>query len=166
VAPPIVTFYGTPSGVDSYGGGAPTTPPNVSENQIVGIPGLFVTFTNTTPGGHSSCLWQFGDGGTSASCSNSVTHTYSGSTRTTYDVSLSIDGGNLPRVGYVLISCKVPAFSGVHNSQAVSTWTNAGFAAGNITVNNNGNSKLTQQSLAGGLVNPPGGCSGATIVVQ
>jgi hypothetical protein len=166
VPPPIVTFYGTPDGVDSYGGAAPTTPPNPSENQIVGIPGLNVTFTNTTPGGHSSCLWEFGDGGTSTSCGTNVSYTYPSTTaRTTYDVSLTIDGGNLTRVAYVLISCKVPAFSGVHTSQAVSTWTGAGFT-GSISVNNNGNSKLTQQSLAGGLVNPPGGCSGATISVQ
>ena len=126
-----------------------------------------MTFTNTTPGGHSSCLWQFGNGATSSSCATNVSYTYPSTTpRGIYNVSLTIDGGNLTRAAYVLISCKVPAFSGVHTSQAAALWTGAGFSAGNISNNNNGNSKLTQQSLAGGLVNPPGGCTGATIVVQ
>ena len=163
--PPIVTFYGTPSGVDSYGGGPPTTPPGPNENQIVGIPGLSVTFTNTTAGAHGSCQWIFGDGGTSNSCANSVNYTYSSTTRTTYDVGLSIDGGNLTRTGYVLISCKVPAFSGMQLGAAISAWTNAGFDAQNFSPTN-GNFKVVSQSLAGGLVGPPGGCTGATVTVS
>ncbi|MGZ8813666.1 MAG: hypothetical protein ACXWZI_06690, partial [Mycobacterium sp.] len=168
--PPIVTFYGSPNGVDSYGGGSDPTSPDY--NQVVGIPGLYVTFYNTTPGTPGNCLWVFCDGATSNACSNQVTHTYSGTTRTTYGVSLTVDGGSLTRTSYVLISCKVPSFSGVRQNSASGMWTNAsspaggGFAAGNINfLPGSGNYKITFQSLAGGLVNPPGGCSGATITV-
>ena len=168
--PPIVTFYGTPSGVDSYGGGPPLSPPDPNEGQIVGIPNLSVTFSNTTPGGHGNCLWAFGDGAISNSCGNSVSHTYT--TRNTYDVSLTIDGGTLTQSAYVLIGCKVPAFAGVHKNSATGDWTDpnssagGGFAAANISfAPGNGNYIIGTQSLAGGLVNPSGGCSGATITV-
>jgi Flp pilus assembly protein TadG len=162
--PPIVTFYGSPDGVDSYGGGSDPTDPDY--NQIVGIPGLYVTFYNTTSGTHGSCQWSFGDGSTSNSCVSQVVHTYSGTTRTTYDVSLTVDGGNLVRSTYVLISCKVPAFSGVQTSQATNLWTAAGFDGNNIHFAQNGNWKIGSQTLAGGLVDPPGGCSGAQITVD
>lgn len=170
-APPTVTFYGTPNGLDSYGGGSDPTDPNY--NQIVGVPNLYVTFFNTTSGSLGTCLWNFGDGTTSTSCNNQVNHTYPNyPTRGTYDVSLSVDGGSLTRSGYVLVGCKVPSFSGVRMSNASSLWTDTmsssggGFAAANISfLPGSGDYKINTQTLAGGLVNPPGGCSGATITV-
>ena len=61
---------------------------------------------------------------------------------------------------------KVPAFAGVHKNAADSTWSNAGFDSSNISyLDGNGNYKIGYQSLAGGIVNPMGGCSGAEITV-
>lgn len=163
-APPVVTFYGTPTSLDSYGGGAPASPPDPNENQIVGIPTLTVTFTNTTNGPRTSCVWSFGDGISSTSCSDTVSHSYS--TRGTYSVTLIVDLGILTRTNYVLVGCKVPAFAGARKNAASSMWTDAGFAAANLTeLPGIGNYIIGYQSLAGGLVNPPGGCSGATIQV-
>jgi len=163
-APPVVTFYGTPTSPDSFGGGAPASPPGPTENQIVGIPTLGVTFTNTTSGPRNACLWTFGDGGTSTSCNNNVSYSYT--TRGTYSVTLVVDFGILTRTDYVLVGCKVPAFSGARKNAASSMWTGAGFAAANLTeLPGTGNYMIGYQSLAGGLVNPPGGCSGATIQV-
>ena len=72
----------------------------------------------------------------------------------------------MTRTDYVSVTCKVPAFAGVRKSDASWVWTNAGFIAGNLTtLPGNGNYKIGYQSLAGGLVNPPGGCYGATIQV-
>jgi hypothetical protein len=99
-----------------------------------------------------------------------VTHTYAA--RGLYNVTLTIDGGMLTRSSYVLIGCKVPAFSGVKKNNATGIWTDpnsaagGGFAAGNITfLSGSGNYTIHTQTLAGGLVNPPGGCAGATITV-
>ena len=130
-----------------------------------------MTFTNTTSGSHTSCVWQFGDTGTLASCANSVDpHIH--------------DPGSLQRhavnrrrhldalATYVLIGCKVPALIGSRMNSATGMWTDpnsaagGGFAAGNITfLSGNGNYMIHTQTLVGGLVNPPGGCSGATITV-
>jgi hypothetical protein len=66
----------------------------------------------------------------------------------------------------VLVSCQVPSFSGVRKNNATAIWTGAGFTAANITfLSGSGNYKISYQSLVGGLVNPNGGCSGATIQV-
>lgn len=158
VSPPVVTFYGEPLSTDSYGGGLPGSQ---NEDQIVGIPSLTVAFHNTTIG--DSCLWDFGDGNTSSSCAY-LTHTYT--TRGYYSVTLSVDGGSLTRHNYVLLSCKVPAFAGVRLNNAESIWTSAGFDAAKFSeLPGSGNYKIAYQSLAGGLVNPPGGCSGASIQV-
>ena len=129
--PPTVKFYGSPNGVDSYGGGSDPTDPDY--NQVVGIPGLLVTFYNTTAGTPGNCLWVFGDGGTSNACSNQVSHTYSGNTRTAYNVSLTVDGGSLTRSSYVLISCKVPSFANVHISHARTQWQTSGFTGANFS---------------------------------
>ena len=159
--PLVVGFYGTPTSADSSGGGPPGSP---DENLIVGIPNLVVAFTNTTTGTQGSCRWQFGDGGESTSCGNSVSHTYT--SRGTFSVSLNVDGQTVNRVNYVLVTCKVPAFAGVRVNEAPWTWINAGFLSSNLsTLNGNGNYKIGYQSLAGGMVNPPGGCYGATIQV-
>ena len=57
-------------------------------------------------------------------------------------------------------------FAGVRKSNAVTTWTTAGFSYLNLfALSGKGNYKIGYQSLAGGLVNPPGGCSGAVIQV-
>jgi PKD repeat protein len=158
--PVIISFYGTPTDVDSYGGGPPGSP---NEDQVVGIPTLDVSFTNTTSGPQGTCVWTFGDGSQTTSC-GSVSHSYS--TRGTYDVTLTIDGQAYTRPSYVLVSCQVPAFAGVRRYSAQTTWANAGFIASNLTtLAGNGNYKIGYQSLAGGMVNPPGGCGGATIQV-
>ena len=163
--PTIVTFYGTSTSADASGGGPPGS---VNENQIIGVDPLAITFSNTSigpnPGG---CLWQFGDGETSNSCGNTVDHTYT--TRGTFNVTLTIDGYQMTRTSYVMVGCKVPSFAGVHVNNAGGLWTGAGFSSSNITYldgqGNGQNYKIGYQSLTGGLVNPMGGCSGATVTV-
>jgi PKD repeat protein len=139
-------------------------PGSANENQIVGIPYLTITFTNTTTGDQGLCTWNFGDGGTSTACSGTVSHTYLN--RGTYTVSLTVDSNSKTRSSYVLVGCKVPAFAGIRKNSAISTWQNAGFTWNKLTtLAGSGNYKIGYQSLAGGLVNPTGGCSGATISV-
>jgi hypothetical protein len=158
IEPPVVTFYGEPLSEDGSGGGPPGA---VDEELISGISPLTVEFFNTTHGGH--CRWTFGDGETSNSCGH-VVHTYTA--RGTFSVTLEVDGGVLTRPNYILVGCKVPSFAGVRKNSATTYWVNAGFAAGNLTaLDGNGNYKINYQSLAGGLVNPPGGCTAATIQV-
>lgn len=158
--PVVVRFYGSPTSADSSGGGPPGSD---DESQIVGVPNLAVTFYNTTIGVQGLCAWDFGDGATANSCSNTVAHTYTA--RGTYTVTLTVNGQTLARPDYVLVTCKVPAFSGVRVNSASFAWTSAGFSSGNLTpMSGNGNYKIGYQSLAGGLVNPPGGC-GASIQV-
>ena len=155
-----VGFYGEPTSADSWGGGPPGTE---GEAQIWGIPNLAVTFHNTTIGTQGSCLWDFGDGETSNSCANTVDHTYT--TRGTYTVTLTVDEQAVSRADYIVLTCKVPAFAGVRRNSASSMWTGAGFSSGNFTIlDGAGNFKIGYQSLAGGLVHPPGGCE-ATIQV-
>jgi hypothetical protein len=160
--PRTISFYGTSTSTDASGGGPPGS---IGEGQIVGIPTIVVTFVDTSTGPpKSACTWDFGDGNTASSCGNQVTHSYT--TRGTFNVTLTIDGVSLTRTAYVLSTCKVPAFSGVRKNSAGATWTSAGFTAGNLSeLTGSGNYKIGYQSLAGGLVNPPGGCSGATITV-
>ena len=131
----------------------------------MGVPTMLVTFVNTTSGASGNCDWDFGDGSRgSYSCGNNVSHSYT--TRGTYNVSLTVQGTSLTRSNYVLLTCKVPAFAGVRKNSAMGVWTTAGFASGNMTfLRGTGNYKIGYQSLAGGLVNPSGGCSGATIQV-
>jgi PKD repeat protein len=155
----VVDFYGDPTSADSSGGGS-------TGAQVVGAPTLTVRFYNLTTGASGTdCLWNFGDGGTSSSCASSVFHSYY--SRSTYSVSLTMDSTNSKtRTNYVLVACKVPAFAGVRKSSAVTVWTTAGFNWVNLfALNGKGNYKIGYQSLAGGLVNPPGGCSGAVIQV-
>jgi hypothetical protein len=154
---PVVDFYGDPTSTDSSGGGT-------GGAQIVGAPNLAVTFHNTTTGSSGSCLWQFGDGVTSNSCSSTVSHVYT--SRGSYSVTLTDSGSSKTRTDYVLVACQVPAFAGVRVNVAVDIWTAAGFSYLNLTAQDgNGNYKIGYQSLAGGLVNPPGNCSDATIQV-
>ncbi len=160
--PPIdVSFYGTPTSLNSAGGGPPGS---IGENQIVGVPSLVVSFTNTTtPGGLTPCLWNFGDGQTSSSCGGPA-HTYA--TRGTYTVTLTVSGITASRGAYVLVGCQVPDFHGVLKNNASGVWTGAGFAAANLTKQNGGgNYSINFQSLASGTLNPVGGCAGATITV-
>ena len=165
-APPtvVVSFYGSPTSADGSGGGPPGS---TDENLIVGIPTLNITFYNTTTGANGQCEWDFGDGTkVSKACSGSVTHSYTA--RGLFSVTLEVDGWGAGRSNYVLVGCKVPSFSGVRRNEATAMWTGAGFASSNITlidVQGNGNYKIGYQSLVGGLVNPPGGCSGATVTV-
>ncbi len=159
--PPVVSFYGETTSQDGSGGGPPGS---VDENLIVGIPGLVVQFQNTTTGDQGNCLWSFGDGDTANACAGTVSHTYT--TRGLYSVTLAVDSSSASRTSYVLVGCKVPAFSGVRKDSAATSWSNAGFASGNLSyLPGSGNYKIGYQSLAGGLVNPPGGCSGATVQV-
>jgi PKD repeat protein len=62
---------------------------NFSADPRQGVAPLAVTFTNLSLGDFNSCLWDYGDGGTSQSCAD-PTHTYT--TPGTYTVSLAIDG--------------------------------------------------------------------------
>lgn len=159
--PIVVSFYGSSVSTDASGGGPPGS---VGETQIVGVPSLLVTFTNSTPNITGSCAWDFGDGGTSTSCGNTVQHTYT--SRGTFNVSLNVQGTSLTRSNYVYVTCKVPAFAGVRKGSASGVWVSAGFSSTRIVfLRGTGNYKIGYQSLAGGLVNPPGGCSGATIQV-
>ena len=162
LAPVVISFYGVPTSDDAYGGGQPGS---ADENQIVGIAPLNITFHNTTVGISGSCLWTFGDGTTSSSCGTTLTKSYS--TQGTYSVSLSVNAQPpLTRNAYVFVGCKVPAFAGVRVSSAPALWTGAGFAAANFSaLPGLGNYKIGFQSLAGGLVNPPGGCAGASVIV-
>lgn len=155
-------FYGTSTSADATGGGPPGS---INENQIVGIPTLAVEFSNTSIGSNpQGCLWDFGDGATSNSCGNTVDHSYT--TQGTYNVSLTIDGQQLTRTSYILVGCKVPAFAGVRENNAIGIWTGAGFNSSNMTfLSGTGNYKIGYQSLTGGLVNPSGGCSDARITV-
>jgi PKD domain len=159
---PDVSFWGESSSQDASGGGPPGSE---FENQIVGADPLTVTFHNTSTGPPaSSCDWDFGDGDTTSSCGNDVNHTYT--TEGLYTVTLTVDGVSGSRVDFVLVACKVPAFAGVRVNSAPGVWTGAGFSAGNFsTLPGVGNYKIGYQSLAGGLVNPQGGCDGATITV-
>jgi hypothetical protein len=160
VQPRIVSFWGSSTSTDASGGGPPGS---VDENQIIGINPLNVLFNDTSVGPpKSSCVWDFGDGTTAASCGNQVSHTYT--TRGTFTVTLTIDGTTHVRSSYVLVSCKVPAFAGVRKNSAGSTWSTAGFTTSIDFLPGSGNYKIGYQSLAGGLVNPPGGC-GSTITV-
>ena len=78
-----------------------------------------------------------------------------------------MDGIAKGRTSYVLVACQVPAFTGVRKNSASDVWTAAGFSYANISfISGSGNYKIGYQSLAGGLVNPSGGCSGATIQVR
>jgi hypothetical protein len=158
--PPVIAFYGSSTDTDSYGGGPPGA---INESQVVGLPTLSVDFTNTTTGPEVSCVWTFGDGVQATGCSD-VAHTYLN--LGTYSVTLAVDGYALTRSDYVLLSCQVPAFSGVRKNSAASTWAAAGFATSDLTtLSGNGNYKIGYQSVAGGMVNPDGGCSGAAIQV-
>ena len=161
-APPVVvSFYGVPTSADGSGGGPPGS---TDENLIVGIPTLNITFYNNTTGTWGNCTWTWGDGQTSNSCSATVSHGYT--TRGIYSVTLEVDGQTAGRSNYVLVGCKVPSFSGVRKNDASGLWTGAGFSSGNMTfLPGSGNYKIGYQSLVGGLVNPPGGCSGATVTV-
>jgi Flp pilus assembly protein TadG len=160
--PVVVSFYGIPTSSDSYGGGPPGSE---DEEQIVGVPTTTITFYNTTVGDQGLCRWEWGDGSdTTNACSGTVSHSYLN--RGTYTVTLNVDTHSATRTDYVLVGCKVPAFAGVHVGSAVTKWQNAGFTWSNLfTQDGNGNYKIGYQSLAGGLVNPPGGCAGATITV-
>jgi len=160
-APPAISFYGESTSTDASGGGPPGS---VDENMIVGLPGLTVTFRNTTTGPQGNCTWAFGDSGTATSCGNTVSHTYNA--RGLYTVTLTVDGFSLARTNYVLVGCKVPAFSGVRLNAALGAWTTEGFSSSNFSsLPGSGNYKIGYQSLAGGLVNPPGGCDGAAVQV-
>ena len=160
--PIVISFYGESSSPDASGGGPPGS---VNENQIMGVNPLSVDFTDESTGPpRGNCEWDFGDGDTSTSCASSVSHTYTDPG--TYTVTRTIDGVSGSRVDYVFLGCKVPAFAGVRVNSAPSLWTNAGFSASNFSaMEGTGNYKISFQSLAGGLVNPTGGCDGATIIV-
>jgi hypothetical protein len=157
-----ISFYGESFSDDASGGGPPGS---VDEDQITGVNPLAVVFTDQSTGPpRGNCGWDFGDGTTSTSCSSSVSHTYTDPG--TYTVTRTIDGTSGSRVDYVFVGCKVPAFAGVRVHSAPAMWTSAGFDSSNFTaLNGSGNYKISFQSLAGGLVNPAGGCDGATIIV-
>ena len=151
----IVSFYGTPTSDDAFGGGPPGSE---FEDLITGVDPLTVIFEDTSVGPpKSACVWDWGDGTTSTSCGNQVTHLFDD--EGWYTVSLTIDGTTHTRSLYVLVACKVPAFSGVRKNDADGLWSAAGFDTSNITyLDGPGNYKIGYQSLAGGLVNPSGGC--------
>ncbi|CAN5759856.1 hypothetical protein BH24CHL6_BH24CHL6_12750 [soil metagenome] len=162
--PPVqIDFYGTPTSEDSQGGGPAPSP---GLENIFGTPTLNVTFTNATVGDQWECAWDYGDGTGSNTCAGTVFKSYT--VRDFYHVTLTVNGQSLTRPAYVLVGCKVPSFSGVRRNSAASLWTSpqAGFSAGNLTtLSGNGNYVIGYQSLAGGLLNPPGGCSDAQISV-
>jgi PKD repeat protein len=137
----------------------------VNENQITGVNPLTVQFVDQSTGPpRGNCQWNFGDGGSASTCSNNTSHTYT--QPGTYTVTRTIDGISGSRTDYIFVGCKVPAFAGVRVNTAPSVWTSAGFSSSNFSAQDgSGNYKIGYQSLAGGLVNPVGGCTGATIVV-
>lgn len=129
---------------------------------------MVVNFTNTSTGsGTLTYSWTFGTGEGSSTQGN-PTHTYN--TRGTFSVSLtainSSGSTTATKTGYVVVGCQVPNFAGVGSNKATSTWTGAGFAAANITIlpsgnGNNGTYSIVNQTVPGGLVNPPpGGAAG------
>jgi hypothetical protein len=159
--PPAVTvsFYGIPRLPNADGGGPPGSN---NENLIVVLPGGIVDFTNTTTGTQVNCTWTFGDGRTLNQCGG-PTHTYNG--RGLYDVGLTVNGTTLTRPQYVLVGCQVPDFHNVKQKSAQALWASAGFTTDVVISTGNGNYSINTQSLTSGLLNPPGGCSGATITV-
>ncbi len=79
----IIEVLASNAGAAADFSGSPTT----------GALPLNVTFTNLSSGsGIIGCLWDFGDGTTSTSCSSSVAHIYNGSG--TYTVKLTITTGS------------------------------------------------------------------------
>ena len=66
---------------------------NFTATPETGIAPLLVNFTNTSTGGYTTCLWTFGDGGTSNVC-NDPSHTYNAPGM--YSVTLDIDGPGGP----------------------------------------------------------------------
>lgn len=157
--PPVVAFFGTPSGLGSSGGGS-------SGASIVGPSGTVVTFTNQSSGsGTLTYAWAFGDGGTSTTAN--PTHTFAN--HGTFTVSLTVTNSSgstmYPRVDYVLIGCDVPNFAGVRKNDATGLWTSSGFT-GPITFQaGNGNYIINTQVPVGGTFNPPpNGCAiGVTV---
>ena len=70
----------------------------------IGPAPLTVKFTNLSSGEYDTCLWEFGDGGTSNICENpEYTYTADGE----YDVSLTITGADgtdtLKKPGYIWV---------------------------------------------------------------
>jgi PKD repeat protein len=99
--PPTAAFTGTPTG-----GAAP----------------LLVTFTDSSTGTITNRFWDFGDGATTNTLTNSLTHTYSNVGN--YDVSLTVSGpsgtNTLTRSSYVMAGNAPPVITaGVSVSNGV-----------------------------------------------
>ena len=130
-------------------------------------PGVSVNFTDASTNGPTTWAWDFGDGFTATTQNPSHTYNTSG----TYDVTLTVSDGTTTnsqtKTAYIVVSdrpCLVPNFSGTKKNNAQGTWTSAGFTTTVTFAVGNGNYTIRQQSLQGGLPNPPGGCN-ATIQV-
>jgi PKD repeat protein len=155
---------------------APTTGPiaNFSGSPRSGVtpPGINVAFQDLSTGA-TTWAWTFGDGGTSSAQNPSHAYNTAGS----WDVSLTVTDGlgnshTETKTDYIVVSdkpCTVPVLIGRRKNQAQGDWNDAGFTT---TVNllppppqGGQNYVIGTQTLPGGLANPPGGCTGATITV-
>ena len=92
-----------------------------------GVAPLTVVFTNTSAGGYTASLWNFGDGITSTQTSTqtSPTHTY---TETgSYTVTLAVSGlgemDTLVRPNYVTVSADVPPVAPSHLQATPISWS-------------------------------------------
>src|SRR5688572_14612039 len=88
----VTDACGTPAAIDSVTVTVNPLPVvSFSGVDTIGCAPLLVTFSNNTTGS-VSCSWNFGDGGTSSSCGNPVTYTYT--TPGIYTVFLQVTDNN------------------------------------------------------------------------
>ena len=88
-----------------------------------GVAPLTVVFTNTSAGGYTASLWNFGDGITSTQTSPTHTYTETGS----YTVTLVVSGlgemDTLVRPNYVTVSAAVPPEAPSHLQATAISWS-------------------------------------------
>lgn len=152
---------------------APSSPPfpDFKATPRTGLRPLSVRFTDASTGSPVAWAWDFQNDGVVDSNSPNPLYVYA--TAGTYDVSLTVrdaSGAENTQVkgGFITVQaplCTVPNFAGLRLNKAQATWTAAGFATSVAALPGQNNYVIQQQTLPGGLVDPPGGCDGATIRV-
>jgi|GEM_PF-999918 len=92
---------------------------NFTGNPRSGMPGLTVSFTNTSTGLYDTFSWEFGDGGTSTGANPSYTYTAEG----TYTVKLTVNGScgsdTKTESGYITITAPVPQCQNIGHTVGV-----------------------------------------------